>query len=158
MASWQDDLYEVFVAFASFGAGRAAKAEMDGAHFVKLCKDTGLIDRAFTTTNADLIFAKVKAKGDRKILFEAFLDALALVGEIKFPRDPEGFDRVVLQILHSRGPSSSATAVADASGICEYNSFRFCCFHVVSFALSSLVSSSSRTATRFLFAYLQLAS
>lgn len=32
---------------------------MDGARFVKLCKDCGIIGKGFTVTDADLIFSKV---------------------------------------------------------------------------------------------------
>ena len=35
------------------------KDEMDNARFAKLCKDCGLYDKQFTTTDADLIFVKV---------------------------------------------------------------------------------------------------
>ena len=43
---------------------------MDGKSFVKLAKDTGLVDRKLTTTEVDIIFAKVKAKFERKITFD----------------------------------------------------------------------------------------
>ena len=36
--------------------------EMDGAKFSKLCRDCKLLNRSFTTTDVDLIFAKTKAK------------------------------------------------------------------------------------------------
>jgi p25-alpha len=35
--------------------------EIDGPKFVKLCKDTGLIDRRFTVTDADIVFAMVNS-------------------------------------------------------------------------------------------------
>jgi hypothetical protein len=35
--------------------------EMDGAHFQKLCRDCDLLGRHLTTTDVDLIFAKVRA-------------------------------------------------------------------------------------------------
>ena len=44
--------------FASFGS-RAAVHDMDGAKFFKLCKDTRLVNKSFTTIDVDLIFAKV---------------------------------------------------------------------------------------------------
>jgi hypothetical protein len=33
--------------------------EMDGAHFQKLCRDSDLLGRHLSTTDVDLIFAKV---------------------------------------------------------------------------------------------------
>lgn len=50
---------------------------------VKLCKDCGLVDKAFTTTDVDLIFAKVKAKTARKITFQQFVMALREIAKKK---------------------------------------------------------------------------
>jgi hypothetical protein len=66
------NLQAAFEAFASFGAG--PQTEMDNAKFIKLCKEAGLIDTKFTTTDADLLFSKIKAKGARKITFSQFAD------------------------------------------------------------------------------------
>jgi hypothetical protein len=57
------NLQGVFKAFNGNGA------EMDGRQFAKLCKDTKLIGGGFTTTDVDLIFAKVKDRTARKINF-----------------------------------------------------------------------------------------
>ena len=54
-------LEELFFGFTN-GA-----AEMEGKTLVKVCKDCGLMDKHLTTTDIDLIFAKVKAKGARRI-------------------------------------------------------------------------------------------
>lgn len=62
--------------FLSFCVG---KEDMDGKSFVKLCKDTGLLDKKFTTTDADLAFAKVCEKGARRIFFEHFERAMEIV-------------------------------------------------------------------------------
>ena len=43
---------------------------MDGKSFAKMCKDTKLIDKKLTATDVDLIFAKSKAKTDRRISFD----------------------------------------------------------------------------------------
>mmetsp|Transcript_4769 Transcript_4769/g.11525 ORF Transcript_4769/g.11525 Transcript_4769/m.11525 type:complete len:422 (-) Transcript_4769:5-1270(-) len=55
--------------------------ELDGKSFAKLCKDGGLVDRQLTTTDIDLIFTKVVAKGQRKIILMQFEKALALIAE-----------------------------------------------------------------------------
>lgn len=45
-----------------------AKAqEMEGKTLAKLAKDTKILDKKLTATDIDLIFAKVKTKGARKI-------------------------------------------------------------------------------------------
>ena len=46
------------------------QATMDGKSFAKMCKDTKLIDKKMTATDVDLIFAKAKAKTDRRITFD----------------------------------------------------------------------------------------
>lgn len=56
---------------------------MDGRQFVKMMKDVGFVDKKFTTTDVDLIFAKVKEKSQRKITFFEFEDALVLVAKRK---------------------------------------------------------------------------
>ena len=52
-----EDLRKVFIDFASFGS-RQAFADMDGAKFFKLAKDTRLVTKAFTVIDVDIIFAK----------------------------------------------------------------------------------------------------
>jgi len=49
---------------------------MDGKSFAKMCKDTKLINKKLTTTDVDLIFAKSKAKTDRRITMDQFMTAL----------------------------------------------------------------------------------
>jgi len=57
--------------------------DIDGKGFAKLCKDCDLLDKAFTSTDADILFAKVVTKGQRRIGYNQFLDALKLVAEKK---------------------------------------------------------------------------
>lgn len=57
----------------------AGSTEMDGRTFVKCMRDSLLIDEDFRTADADLVFAKCKARGSRKIDFAAFTRALAEV-------------------------------------------------------------------------------
>ena len=51
--------------------------EMDGKSFAKLTKDCGLIDKKLTTTDVDLVFAKIKDKAARKITFDQFKAGVA---------------------------------------------------------------------------------
>ena len=57
----------------------ATDATMEGKQFVKLFKDTGLLDTKVTTTDIDLIFAKIKTKAARRITFTEFLNGVDLV-------------------------------------------------------------------------------
>lgn len=61
---------EVFYSFT------AKAAEMEGKTLAKLAKDTKILDKKLTATDIDLIFAKVKTKGARKITLAQFKDAL----------------------------------------------------------------------------------
>ena len=59
-----EEVYAAFKAFASFGAGALSpqKTEMDGAHFAKLCRETGLQGGKLNSIAIDIIFSKVKPK------------------------------------------------------------------------------------------------
>ena len=96
-------LQEVFVAFASFGG--APSQEMDNSHFAKMCKECGFIDKTFTTTDVDMIFTKVKAKGARKITFKEFqagvIPAIAAKKKVE-----EG---VIAEKMAASAPQSSGT-------------------------------------------------
>ena len=77
----------MFESFASFGeTSKGAAAMLDGTRFAKLCRDCGLLDRSVTATQVDLIFAKSKPHGARKIAFREFVQALALIAEVKVCR------------------------------------------------------------------------
>ena len=72
--------------FTTFAAGRGQKGtptEMDGPSFSRLCRDGNIIDDKMTSTSIDIIFARAKEKGKRKVDKEGFLRALALVAAEK---------------------------------------------------------------------------
>jgi len=77
----------------------------DGKSFAKLCKDCKLIDNKFTSTDVDLIFAKVVPKGQRRIAFKEFEAALAFVARKK-GGSTEDIEKAVCA---SQGPSFNAT-------------------------------------------------
>lgn len=56
---------DIATIFSQFSAGQK---EMDGKTLLKFVKDSGLLDKTkMTSIDVDIIFAKVKAKGARKI-------------------------------------------------------------------------------------------
>lgn len=55
------DLKQIFLDFAGYGS-RQTVAEMDGARFVKLCKDCKFIGKDLSTTDVDLIFSKARSR------------------------------------------------------------------------------------------------
>eukprot|EP00916_Digyalum_oweni_P003533 GHVL01006356.1.p2 GENE.GHVL01006356.1~~GHVL01006356.1.p2 ORF type:complete len:145 (+),score=31.29 GHVL01006356.1:96-530(+) len=70
----------VKAAFLGFSGGAP---EMEGRDFVKLCKTAKVVDSKCTATDVDLIFAKIKPKGGRKISFNEFYEGLRLIAEKK---------------------------------------------------------------------------
>ncbi|EIE22274.1 P25-alpha [Coccomyxa subellipsoidea C-169] len=104
-------LNELFLAYCNYGT-RTKTTELDGAKFVKLFKDTGLVGNGLIATDLDIIYSKVvipfddvKTKGARKIQFAEFEKALDLVATKK------AIDRDELEkrLLASEGPKTQAT-------------------------------------------------
>merc|ERR1712187_179618 len=80
-------------AFLSFADGRL---DMDQKAFVKLCKDCELVDKKFTATDADLIFAKVVTKGQRRINYEQFCSGLENVAAKK-DKSPDAIRNCIIR-------------------------------------------------------------
>lgn len=80
-------------------------AAMDGRTFVKLCKDCKVFCKQYTTTDADLIFAKVKQKGAKTITEAEFEQAMQLVAEKK----KIGYQELVSQVSSAGGPVYAGT-------------------------------------------------
>jgi len=93
----------------TFHAFCGAHRSLDGRSFAKLCRDCHLLDKRFTATDADLIFAKVvhlsSAGGSRRVDLSQFELALRLVA------DKKGVDvsEVCTAVALVKGPSLQAT-------------------------------------------------
>ncbi|KAH7624796.1 hypothetical protein Ndes2526B_g00163 [Nannochloris sp. 'desiccata'] len=112
-------LRQAFINWASFGSGASggnggggntpgasSRVQLGSAHWLKICRDTGLVGRgALNSTDADLIFAKVKPRGLQKITFRHFVDALGAVAA----RSNKDLLAVVRQVTTSQGPIVNAT-------------------------------------------------
>lgn len=70
-----------------------------------MCKECGFVDKTFTTTDVDMLFTKVKAKGARKINFQEFQSGV-IPGIAAKKKIEEG--AVAEKICHS-SPQSSGT-------------------------------------------------
>lgn len=88
--------------FTSFSHG---EKEIDGKTFAKFAKDCGVLNKAVTTTDIDLIFAKVKDKTARKITFAQFKDALKLCAE----KRKEEYKALEASVLAHGGPVFTGT-------------------------------------------------
>eukprot|EP00667_Euglena_gracilis_P003638 EG_transcript_3648 len=79
---------------------------MDSFKFNKLCRDTKLFDKNFTTIGADVVFAKAKGIGERKINFATFKDiALPLIAAEKGCTVKE----LVAKVKEAEGPLCTGT-------------------------------------------------
>eukprot|EP00927_Polykrikos_kofoidii_P057180 TRINITY_DN51298_c0_g1_i1.p1 TRINITY_DN51298_c0_g1~~TRINITY_DN51298_c0_g1_i1.p1 ORF type:complete len:555 (-),score=114.36 TRINITY_DN51298_c0_g1_i1:76-1626(-) len=96
-----DQIIPIFDAFCG--------ADCDGAEFCRLCKDSGLLDRGFTRTDADLIFAKVKPRGQRRMDFEAFKTGIMHAAKKKGISTSSCQD----MIINTGGPSHAGATVAE---------------------------------------------
>ena len=99
MVESKNDLQSVYVKFCG------VKAEMDGKTFAKVAKDTKLLDKKLTTTDVDLIFAKIKDKTLRTITFDQFKKGVESFASKKGIT----FDDCVNLILSINGPQFAGT-------------------------------------------------
>lgn len=53
-----ESLNALFIAYANYGT-RATASDLDGAKFVKIFKDCGLVGSGLSTTDLDIIYSKV---------------------------------------------------------------------------------------------------
>ena len=97
-----------FEAFASFGT--APSKDMDNSHFSKMLKECKIIDgKTYTTTDADLLFNKIKAKGERKVTLAQFRDQ----GIPEIAAKKKTTADAITDIIVNSSPKSSGTK-ADA--------------------------------------------
>lgn len=75
-----ESLPSIDTVFKGFTGG---KSEMSNKEFIKLNKDSGLIDKHYTTTDVDLIFSKVKSKTAKVLTYDQFLAALDEIAKKK---------------------------------------------------------------------------
>eukprot|EP00668_Euglena_longa_P038505 GGOE01049523.1.p1 GENE.GGOE01049523.1~~GGOE01049523.1.p1 ORF type:complete len:616 (+),score=191.23 GGOE01049523.1:131-1849(+) len=79
---------------------------MDNVKFSKLCRDTKLFDKGFNASDADVVFAKAKGRGERRISFATFREvALPLIAAEKGCAVGE----VVAYLKAAEGPLCSGT-------------------------------------------------
>jgi p25-alpha len=95
-------LRAVFSSFCSFGAGQSGSAEMDSAKFVKLSKESSLVDKKLSTTDLDLIFTKSKGSGLKRLEYNTFIVALRHIADKK----GSAYEDIVAQIVGAGGPST----------------------------------------------------
>jgi len=98
---------EMEKAFYAFCKG---DSYLDGREFVQLCMDCQLyVPKKFTSADADVIFSRVKNRGERKLGSDQFRDAL--IG-IAGKRESTVAD-VQRAVTHASGPAMHGITKAD---------------------------------------------
>jgi hypothetical protein len=87
-------LEDAFREYCSFGDKDSLPLMMDGAKFAKMCRDCKLLDKKLTATDVDIIFAKAKPKTERKLTLAQFQEAVRMLGEKKYPGDPQALKKI----------------------------------------------------------------
>ncbi|MBN3310754.1 tubulin polymerization-promoting protein family member 3 [Amia ocellicauda] len=121
MAEGSVSLAEVessFKKFAVFGDTKATGNEMTGKNFVKLCKDCKVIDgKTVTSTDADIIFTKVKSKSARVITFEQFIQALTELAPKRYKsKSKEEALQEMYKLIAGKEPASMGVTKAAKTG------------------------------------------
>ena len=98
MEQGKHSLEDVYGAFAN---GK----EMDGKSFAKLAKDCQLLDKKLTTTDIDIIFAKIKDHSERKITFQQFTVGIDNIASKK----GMSAEQVIEHIVQAGGPHFQGT-------------------------------------------------
>lgn len=98
---WGFAIHQTFQAYCGTQSG------MDGKSFLKLCKDCNLIDRFFPASEVDLIFVRVRPKGQRLIDLRWFHHALWHVAE----RRGVHVDVICYAVASLSGPTLVSTRV-----------------------------------------------
>lgn len=108
-----ETLKYIFHHCCTFGRASAAGAEetrIDNANFIKMVKKApGLLTKRVTTQHVDVVFTKCKNRGERRLDYSRFLDALAALAAVRYPdEDPvTGFSfllsRHIFGLLASKG-------------------------------------------------------
>ena len=100
-------LRRVYKAFATYGQRYNGAIGLDGARWLKLTQDCGFVGRGqkLRNTDVDLVFAKVRTKGERVLSFEQFIEALDALGH----RSGMNLAEIATKCLASNGPVTRAT-------------------------------------------------
>lgn len=88
-----DTLKYIFQHCCTFGRASAAgtdETRIDNANFMKMVKKApGLLTKRVTTQHVDVVFTKCKNRGERRLNYSRFLDALASLAAVRYPdEDP----------------------------------------------------------------------
>mmetsp|Transcript_21971 Transcript_21971/g.32741 ORF Transcript_21971/g.32741 Transcript_21971/m.32741 type:complete len:164 (+) Transcript_21971:59-550(+) len=101
-----------YMTFCKFG-DKENKGTMTSTKFFKFCKDCKIVDKQVTRTKIDLLFTKLKAKGNRVIKFSVFKNkGIPELAKMKYGKTdiPGGVEKLLKLILSGKTKSSGTKA------------------------------------------------
>ncbi|CAI5468746.1 unnamed protein product [Closterium sp. Yama58-4] len=90
---------------------------MDSIRFIKMCKETAILDARFTTTSADIIFSKVTRGSERKLSVYTLAAALRLI-EAEKGLAPPALERIIIAHFLAHFCSNYSLAFSFVSNSC----------------------------------------
>ncbi|XP_040272670.1 tubulin polymerization-promoting protein family member 2 [Bufo bufo] len=111
------ELENAFRKFAVYGNSKATGNEMTGKNFSKLCKECNIQENGCTSTDVDIVFAKVKGKAAHVITYGEFQKALELLSEKRFQGQPASEAIAAIhKLVEAKEPASMGTTKAVTAG------------------------------------------
>lgn len=81
-------IFQYYCRFGRTGPRGTAQDTIDSFNFMRLARECpGLLDARLDRAEVDLIFAKCRSKGQRRLEYRQFLDALAAMAITKYPAE-----------------------------------------------------------------------
>jgi hypothetical protein len=88
---------------------------MDNKKFSKMCKETKIMNKSCTSTDVDIVFTKVKTKGQRVITFDQCCEALNDLAKKRFKGDDNGQEKC-FELMAGKTPGSTGTTKTSKTG------------------------------------------
>lgn len=110
-----DAARQTFTQFSKYGDTKSDGTKLDNKKFSKICKDSKIINKACTSTDIDIVFSKVKTKGQRVIDFDQFCTALKELSKKRFPKNDNAFDKTI-ELLNGVTPGNVGTTKTSKTG------------------------------------------
>ena len=110
-----DAARQTFTLFSKYGDTKSTGDALDNKKFSKVCKDSKIMNKACTSTDIDIVFSKVKTKGQRTINFDQFCQALQELSKKRFPKDDNAYDKCI-ELLDGVQPGNVGTTKTSKTG------------------------------------------
>merc|ERR1712178_156144 len=104
-----------FAAFAQYGGSSSDGSTIDNKKFSKMCKETKIMNKSCTSTDVDIVFAKVKSKGARVINFDQCCEALKELAKKRFKGDDNGLEKC-FDLMAGKTPGNVGTTKTSKTG------------------------------------------